>query len=57
MWDHLTPRNLIDWQRDVAFRSMGEEARRLLAQGYRLDADAVLDEMNARREGWRRTDA
>ena len=54
MWDHITPRNLIDWQREAAFRSMGERARDLLAEGYVADADAMLDEMSARRDAWLR---
>ena len=54
MWDHLTPRNLLDWQRDAALNTMGHQARAFLRDGYPVDADRVLDEMNERRESWRR---
>lgn len=54
MWDYLTPRNLLDWQHENAFKAMGERARALLAEGYAAEADRVLDEMTARRELWRR---
>jgi hypothetical protein len=52
MWDYLTPRNLIDLQRKAALDYMGEQARQLLADGYAVEADVVLDEMSARRERW-----
>jgi|GEM_PF-5363561 len=54
MWDYLTPRNLIDLQRKAALDHMGEQARALLAAGYPIEADVVLDEMSARREAWMR---
>jgi hypothetical protein len=54
MWDYITPRYLIDWQREAAFKTMGEEARQLREEGYDVDADRVLDEMAVRREAWRR---
>lgn len=54
MWDVVSPRNLIDAQRKAAFESMGEQARALLADGYPVEADVVLDEMAARRDAWRR---
>lgn len=52
MWDHLTPRNLIDAQRDMTVREMGERAAALYEEGYAVEADRVLDEMNERREAW-----
>jgi len=52
MWAHLPVRSLIDMQRREAFLRMGEHARELLADGYPMDADRVLDEMNDRRRGW-----
>jgi hypothetical protein len=53
MWSHLPVHNLIWLQRIAALKKMGQEARELLEQGYAVDADRVLDEMNARRERWR----
>jgi predicted kinase len=53
MWDHLPVSNLINLQRAAAWKTMGEEARRLLAEGYPVDADRVLDEMAERRRAWR----
>lgn len=54
MWDLISPRNLIHWQRKAALNSMGQQARALLAEGYAVDADVVLDEMTARRNAWQR---
>jgi hypothetical protein len=54
MWDFITPRNLIDWQREAAFKEMGQRARKLLAEGYASEADSLLDEMAARRQEWQR---
>jgi predicted kinase len=52
MWNHLPVRNLIDMQRRAALEQMGEQARLLLAEGYAVDADRVLDEMNERKRAW-----
>ena len=52
MWSHLPVRDLIDLQRKAAIDEMGERARRLLAEGYAVDADRVLDEMAERIRGW-----
>ena len=52
MWAYLPVGTLIDMQRAAAWEKMGEEARRLLAEGYAVDADRVLDEMIERRQGW-----
>lgn len=52
MWDHLPYRSLIDRQRVEALKTMGERARVLLAEGYVVDADRVLDEMAARMRLW-----
>jgi hypothetical protein len=52
MWSHLTPRNLLDAQRHAALEQMGEQARSLLQEGYAVDADRVLDEMNDRQRSW-----
>lgn len=52
LWNHLPVRNLIDAQRQAALTEMGERARRLLAEGYAVDADRVLDEMAERKRGW-----
>jgi hypothetical protein len=54
MWDLDHSRNLIDMQRKAALDYMGYQAKELLAEGYLVEADRVLDEMSARREGWRR---
>lgn len=54
MWDHLPVRNLIDMQRMAAWKQMGERARALLAEGYPVDADRVLDEMAERKRAWDR---
>lgn len=45
-------RSLIDLQRQAAFEQMGEQARALLADGYPVEADRVLDEMIDRRKSW-----
>jgi hypothetical protein len=52
MWDHLSARNLVALQRIAALRVMGEEARRLLEEGYAVDADRLLDEMAERKRAW-----
>jgi hypothetical protein len=52
MWSHLPARNLIDLQRKAALEHMGQRARSLLAEGYAVDADRVLDEMSERRQRW-----
>jgi hypothetical protein len=52
MWDHLSARNLVALQRIAALREMGEEARRLLEEGYAVDADRLLDEMAERKRAW-----
>jgi hypothetical protein len=53
MWDHIPVTNLIWLQRIAALKKMGQEAHELFQEGYAVDADRVLDEMNARRERWR----
>jgi|tagenome__1003787_1003787.scaffolds.fasta_scaffold14693786_2 hypothetical protein len=52
MWDHMSARNLIALQRITLLEVMGERARRLLEEGYAVDADRVLDEMAERRRAW-----
>lgn len=52
MWSHLTPKNLIDLQREAAVTRMGEEARDLLAAGYAVEADRVLDSIGERMRSW-----
>lgn len=53
MSDHLTPRNLIDLQRMAAVKAMGQRAKELYDEGYHVDGDRVLDELNERRRQWR----
>lgn len=48
----VTPRNLIDLQRQHAVTIMGDQARRLLAEGYAVEADRVLDELADRIRAW-----
>jgi hypothetical protein len=45
-------RSLIGLQRDAAVAQMGEEARALLAAGYAVDADRVLDGIADRIRSW-----
>lgn len=52
MWDWITPRTLIDFQRSAAIEQMIQEAAGLYAEGYDTDADRVLDEMTERRRAW-----
>jgi hypothetical protein len=52
MWSHLPVRSLIGIQRDAAVAQMGEEARALLAAGYAVDADRVLDGIADRIRSW-----
>jgi hypothetical protein len=52
MWDHLPAHNMIALQRAAAYKRMGQEAAELLAQGYALEADRVLDEMIECRRRW-----
>lgn len=52
MWDYLPARNLIWLQRIAALRSMEDECRRLLVEGYAVDADRLLDEIAERRRVW-----
>jgi hypothetical protein len=52
MWDFVTPANLMDFQREAALKSLGERVLQLHREGYRVDADRVLDEMLERRRGW-----
>lgn len=52
MWSHLPARSLVDRQRQAALAEMGERARQLLADGYGVDADRVLDEMLERERSW-----
>ena len=54
MWDWITPRNLIDMQRKAALDYMGYQAKEFLKDGYAVEADQVLDEMNERRLRWAR---
>ena len=53
MWNFLPVGSLINIQRRFAFEKMGQQARDLLAEGYSVEADRVLDEMNERRRSWR----
>lgn len=55
LWNHIPVRSLIDLQRAAALEAMGREARALLAEGYAVDADRVLDEMAERRRAWEAT--
>ena len=52
MWDHLPAHNMIDLQRAAAYKRMGQEAAELLAAGYAVEADRVLDEMIERKRQW-----
>jgi hypothetical protein len=52
VWDHLPARSLIDLQRIAALEKMGQEASRLYIEGYLVDADRVLDEINERKRSW-----
>lgn len=52
MWDHMPVENLISLQRLAALKKMGQEAARLLAEGYTVEADRVLDEMIERKRSW-----
>lgn len=52
LWSHLPVQSLIDRQRQAALAEMGERARALLADGYGVDADRVLDEMGERVRSW-----
>ena len=53
MWTHLPVRNLIDLQRMAAVKAMGQQAKALYDEGYHVDGDRVLDELNDRRRQWR----
>jgi hypothetical protein len=53
MWSFLGARNLIHLQRAAALQAMEEECRRLLLEGYPVEADRVLDEMTERRRKWK----
>jgi very-short-patch-repair endonuclease len=53
MWSHLPVRNLIDMQRQATVQAMGVEIVRLYDEGYRVDADRLLDELGERLRGWR----
>lgn len=55
LWNHLPIGNLIDYQRRAALETMWQEARTLLADGYAVEADRVLDEMAERRRQWEGT--
>jgi very-short-patch-repair endonuclease len=52
VWSFLTPRHLVSLQREAALKSLGERVLRLHLEGYRVDADRVLDEMLERRREW-----
>lgn len=52
LWDHLPVRNLIHLQRIAAWQKMGEQAQELLAEGYAVEADRILDEMAERKRRW-----
>jgi hypothetical protein len=56
MWSFLGARNLIHLQRAAALQAMEEECRRLLLEGYPVEADRVLDEMTERRRKWMPTE-
>lgn len=45
MWDHITPKNLLDFQKEAKTLKMYEEARELYRQGYPVEADRILDEL------------
>ncbi len=42
--------NMIDLQRAIALKMMGQRARELLCEGYPVEADRILDEMIERRD-------
>lgn len=52
MFNHIGPQNLIHLQRSMALKLMGLEVKRLYDEGYPVDADRMLDEMNERRRSW-----
>jgi hypothetical protein len=52
MWDHLPAHNMISLQRVAAYKRMGQEAAAMLAQGYAVEADRILDEMIERKRQW-----
>lgn len=52
MWDFITPKNLLDFQRRAALEQMGQHAATLHAEGYSVDSDRVLDEMLLRKARW-----
>lgn len=56
MWSYLGARNLITLQRQAALRAMQDECRQLLADGYPVEADRVLDEMVERKREWQVTE-
>ena len=43
-------RNIIDLQRAIAFKIMGQRARALMLQGYEVEANRILDAMIERRQ-------
>jgi predicted kinase len=52
MWDHLPVHNMISLQRAAAYKRMGQRAAELLAEGYAVEADRILDEMIERKRQW-----
>jgi hypothetical protein len=50
--DRPPVQNMIDLQRACAYKTMGEQARQALKDGYPQDADRILDEMAERRRAW-----
>jgi hypothetical protein len=52
MWDHLPVHNMISLQRAAAYKRMGQQAAELLAQGYAVEADRILDQMIDRKLQW-----
>jgi hypothetical protein len=52
MWDHLPVHNMIALQRAAAYKRMGQEAAAMLAEGYAVEADRILDLMIERKRQW-----
>ena len=52
MWDRLPVQNLVDLQRMAAVERTMQKCAELLAQGYAVEADALLDELIERKAQW-----
>jgi hypothetical protein len=56
MWSDLPARNLLGLQRQAAVKATGRQVRALLAEGYDVDADQLLDELHQRIQSWKQED-